>query len=826
LVVNKLPNHPKKKSLVKKVSLITLIITLFGTLAFSQNLSQTVRGTVLDTDSKLPLIGAEVFLVGTDPFIGTTTDVDGTFRLENVPLGRITLQLSYLGYEKSVLPNIVVNSGKEVVLNVNMQESIVKMEEIVVKAYQNKGEATNDMSLVSGRSISVEQTKRYAGGFDDPSRILANFAGVTNTQDGSNDIIVRGNSPKYVQWRLEGVEITNPNHFAGQNSVTGGISALNNNLLATSDFYTGAFSPEYGDVLSGVYDVKLRAGNNEKFEATFGFGLLGTDLTLEGPFKKGYGGSYLINYKYSTISLISDLGLVDIDGDLKFQDAAFKVVLPTKKMGVFSFFGLGGLSSFSFQDVKPDIWATANNGTLTGNVSEDFDKRAHLSNGGMNHTLSLNRNSFIKTSLSYSSNGIKDDIFKSKAIKLYDSEDEFLRDSITDRRLDYKSRIQKSIYRGAITYSSKLNAKNKIQVGTKYSLIDYDYKQRWFEEDINAWFTGADFNEKVGTVQNFVSWKHRLNEDLTIVSGFHNMNVLLNNKSTLEPRIAMNWKLDNTNSINAGYGKHSNMESIHNYFSKVEQADGSVTEPNKDLDLLKAHHFVLGYEKRFTKNLRAKVEVYYQDLYNLPVENKDTSFYSTINEGSDYKYVDLVNKGTGKNYGIELTLERFLSNNFYYLINGSLYNSKYKALDGIERNTQYNGNYLLNILVGKEFVKLGKKQNKTLSLNAKIFYGGGKRHIPLLRDEQGNVAVDPANDQFWDYEKAYKSSIEDVYQINLSASYKINKPKTTHEIFINLDNITNSMGQLTEFYDESEPNSVGHVTQFGLFPNLMYRVYF
>jgi hypothetical protein len=752
--------------------------------------------------------------------------VDGTFRLENVPLGRITLQLSYLGYEKSVLPNIVVNSGKEVVLNVNMQESIVKMEEIVVKAYQNKGEATNDMSLVSGRSISVEQTKRYAGGFDDPSRILANFAGVTNTQDGSNDIIVRGNSPKYVQWRLEGVEITNPNHFAGQNSVTGGISALNNNLLATSDFYTGAFSPEYGDVLSGVYDVKLRAGNNEKFEATFGFGLLGTDLTLEGPFKKGYGGSYLINYKYSTISLISDLGLVDIDGDLKFQDAAFKVVLPTKKMGVFSFFGLGGLSSFSFQDVKPDIWATANNGTLTGNVSEDFDKRAHLSNGGMNHTLSLNRNSFIKTSLSYSSNGIKDDIFKSKAIKLYDSEDEFLRDSITDRRLDYKSRIQKSIYRGAITYSSKLNAKNKIQVGTKYSLIDYDYKQRWFEEDINAWFTGADFNEKVGTVQNFVSWKHRLNEDLTIVSGFHNMNVLLNNKSTLEPRIAMNWKLDNTNSINAGYGKHSNMESIHNYFSKVEQADGSVTEPNKDLDLLKAHHFVLGYEKRFTKNLRAKVEVYYQDLYNLPVENKDTSFYSTINEGSDYKYVDLVNKGTGKNYGIELTLERFLSNNFYYLINGSLYNSKYKALDGIERNTQYNGNYLLNILVGKEFVKLGKKQNKTLSLNAKIFYGGGKRHIPLLRDEQGNVAVDPANDQFWDYEKAYKSSIEDVYQINLSASYKINKPKTTHEIFINLDNITNSMGQLTEFYDESEPNSVGHVTQFGLFPNLMYRVYF
>ena len=259
---------------MKKISLITLIITLFGTLSFSQNLTQTVRGTILDVDSKLPLIGVEVVLIGTDPFIGTSTDLDGTFRLENIPLGRITLQVSYLGYEKNIIPNIVVNSGKEVVLNLNMQESIVKMEEIVVEAYKNKGEAVNDMSLVSARSISVEQTKRYAGGFDDPSRILSNFAGVTSTQDGSNDIIVRGNSPKYIQWRLEGVEITNPNHFAGQNSVTGGISALNNNLLATSDFYTGAFSPEYGDVLSGVYDVKLRAGNNEKFEATFGLGLI------------------------------------------------------------------------------------------------------------------------------------------------------------------------------------------------------------------------------------------------------------------------------------------------------------------------------------------------------------------------------------------------------------------------------------------------------------------------------------------------------------------------------------------------------------------------
>lgn len=810
---------------MKKLSLTTLIIVMFTTLAFSQKLTQTVRGAIIDTDSKLPLIGANVMIPGTDPLIGTATDVNGKFRLENIPLGRITLRLSYIGYEYKTIPNIVVNSGKEVVLNLNMQESAVKMDEVVVKPNKNKGEALNDMSLISARSISVEETDRYTGSFNDPSRIMSNFAGVASTQDGSNDIIVRGNSPKYVQWRLEGVEITNPNHFEDQNSVSGGISALNNNLLATSDFYSGAFSPEYGDVLSGVYDVKLRRGNNEKFESIFGFGLLGTDFTVEGPFKKGYAGSYLVNYRYSTASIISDLGLIDIAGIPKFQDAAFKVVLPTQRTGTFSFFALGGLNGFLFEDIKADLWQTPGDRSMNSEISEDYDKSNYLLNSGVNHTLSINENSFIKTTLSYSSTGMKDDIFESRIIETDDGEGGVLLDTV-GRTLNFNSRLMKSAYRGAITYSNKLNAKNKIQIGTKYTLFDYDNNQSMLQNDSATRVTLVDFKENVGTVRNFISWKHRLNENITVVSGFHNMNVLLNNKSTLEPRLAVNWKLNNTSSISAGYGKHSNMERIHNYFSKVELEDGNVIEPNKDLDLLKAHHFVLGYEKRFTENLMAKVEVYYQDLYNLPVENSDTSYYATINEGLEYRYVDLVNKGTGKNTGVEFTLERFFNNNYYYLINASLYDSKYKSLEGVERNTQYNGNYLVNILAGKEFGNLGKKGNQTLALNGKVFFGGGRKIIPLLRDEQGNLAVDPENNRYWDYEKAFENKIEDIFQLNVSIIYKWNKPNVTHEIFIDLGNITNTKGKISEYYDESEPNSIGHMTQFGFFPNLMYRVYF
>ena len=810
---------------MKNLISTTFLIILLSGFVKGQNLTQTVRGTIIDADSKLPLFGV-VIQLSNDRSIGTVTDINGEFRLEKMQVGRISLLLSYLGYESKTISDIEVNSGKEKVLELSMQESLLKLKEVEIKAIKNKGEALNEMSLISTRSISAEETKRYAGGLDDPSKILSNYAGVTASQNGQNDIIVRGNSPKYVQWRLDGVEITNPTHFGDQNAVNGGVSALNNSLLGTSDFSTGAFTPEYGDVLSGVYDVKFRTGNNEKHETSIGVGIQGTDLTLEGPFKKGYGGSYLINYRYSTISLLNKLHAIKVDGDLNYQDGAFKIVLPTKKMGVFSMFGLAGMSDASMTDVRADMISTPNNGTISAELTEDYDKSNYLSNYGINHTMPLSDKSFLKTTLSYSNEGISEDIFKIKTTKLYDDQGGFLTDSIGGRIQDYKSRIKNSAYRAAVTYNNKLDAKNTLQVGAKYALLGYDNALSRMPNNSNELFTVADFTENINTISSFVSWKHRLKENLTIVAGVHNMNVLYNNKSTVEPRLQLDWKINSSSDLNAGYGKHSTMESVHNYFTKVKQADGSVLEPNKNLGLLKADHFVLGYEKRFGENIRLKAEAYYQSLYNLPVENLNTSSYATINEGIEFNYVDLVNKGTGKNYGIELTLERFFNKSYYYLINASLYNSKYKAMDGVERNTQYNGNYLVNVLIGKEFANRGKKKNQTLNVNAKVFFGGGKRYIPLLRDANGNLAVDPANNKFWDNEKAYEKKFEDIYQVNISASYKWNKQKVTHELFLTINNITDANGKLSEYYDEKVPGNVGNIRQFGMFPNLMYRLYF
>jgi hypothetical protein len=428
------------------------------------------------------------------------------------------------------------------------------------------------------------------------------------------------------------------------------------------------------------------------------------------------------------------------------------------------------------ENIEPDGLSTPGSTIKSSLISKDFEKANQLSNIGMNHTYSINTNSFIKTSLSYSGSSIKDDVFESDTIRLYNDTGEFSSDSITNKIETFKNRITKSSYKVALAYNNKINTKNKIQIGFKYTLYCYNYNQSMYNNEAEALLKVTDFKKNASAINNFISWKHSFNDKFNLVAGLHNTNILLNHKSTIETRIAMNWKLNNTSSVHAGYGKHSMMESVHNYYTKVLQPDGSVVEPNKNLDLLKANHFVLGVEKRFSENLMAKVEVYYQDLYNLPVENNDTSYYSTINEGINYRYVTLVNKGTGKNYGLEFTLERYFDNNYYLLFNGTLFESKYKTLEDEWRNTRYNNNFLINILWGKEFKNLGKKHNQILAINAKAFFEGGQRYIPLLRDVQGNIAVDPANDKYWDYNKAYTHKLDNIYQLNLSVTSQ--KPHT------------------------------------------------
>ncbi len=762
----------------------------------AQAAKQVVRGTVIDRDTKSPIPGVNIIVANSDPFIGTISDPDGIFRIENIVPGRITLYVTCIGYDKLTVSNHMVISGKESVLNLEMAQAFEVLDEVTIKNGNGKrGEVLNEMAIISARAFTVDETKRYAGSLDDPSRMVSAFAGVTSDASGINEIIVRGNSPKGVQWRLEGVEIPNPNHFSHQGSTGGPINALSSNMLATSDFFTGAFAPEYGNVLSGIFDMKMRTGNNENHEFTLGMGALGLDVAAEGPFKKGNRSSYNINYRYSTLSLIDHLGLMDYGGVPRYQDLSFKTNFVTKKAGTFSLFGLGGLSEI---DVSQ----------LNGNDETAFQGTQISKFGvvGLNHLLLLNQQSFIKTNISLSHNG-----------SWFEAESRFSDHQFYE---SMKRDWNKNALNISTRYSNAINNNLRLMAGVEYKHMYYNMTDELRYQNDFDWRTNIDMTENTGLFESFASVKYRLTNSLNMVGGVHYTNFLLNNSQSIEPRLALKWSPNSRSSFNAGYGKHSMPENIVTYFTQVYDDNMLASTPNKNLELTKADHFIVGYEQRILKNINAKIELYYQSLYDVPVENKESSSFSVINDTNGQTFAALVNEGKGRNYGVEFTLERYFNNSYYYLLTGSLYKSEYMTLTRQWYNTLFDGNYACNFLVGKEFTLGNPDKGNTLNLNSKILFNGNRKYLPVDLEASRNLGS-----VAYDYSKPYEDRLDNVFQVNFTASLKFNRKHVTHEILFDFYNLLNNRANVSEYYN-AYTEKVEYQKQMALMPNVMYRIHF
>jgi len=786
------------KTLIVIIQTILALLIFTNVRAVEKNMqTQTIRGQVIDQDSKTPLIGANIILIGSDPVKGTSSDLDGYFRIEQVKVGRTSLKVTCMGYEEKVISNLLVVSGKEIVLEIELIESLIKLEDVIITANGHKSEALNEMATVSAKAFSVEETKRYAGSLNDPARMVSGYAGVTGDAMGNNDIVVRGNSPKGILWRLDGVEIPNPNHFANEGTTGGPINALNSSMLNNSDFFSGAFAPEYGNAYSGVFDMKLRNGNNEKREYSASLGILGMEATIEGPFNENYNGSYLINYRYSSLDMLDKIGIVDYYGVPKYQDISFKFHVPTTKAGTFQLLGFGGLSNIYQEDFDKEI---------EDSITRIGDFGADVGFVAIKNIYPVNDKTFVTSYISAS--GTKNNTDYNKR---YDNGDWYLA---------YRDKFTNTSMRISTNINTKINAQHRIKLGLTYSDLTYNM---FAEEDMlgsGTFNTELNTKGRTGLIQAYANWKYRIQEDLTLITGIHYMHFLLNNSNSIEPRLGLNWEFAPKQSLSLGFGVHSKVESISSYFATVENADGSFSTPNKDLELSKSLHYVIGYTNQISKNVNLKTEVYYQQLYDLAVENDPMSAFALNNIRGGYTNRDLVNEGVGYNYGLELTLERFFANNYYFLITGSLYESKIKALDGELRNSRFNGNYAGNILLGKEF-KVGKaSKNKSLGINTKISLIGGHRYTPLDLQESINEGY-----TVYQEDKFFEKKADDIFIMNLALTYRRNREKTTHEIKIDVQNVTNNKAFVSEYYDDMN-QEVERAYQLAIMPTIIYTIQF
>lgn len=783
------------------LALIALILTTLT--GFAQ--TQTVSGTVYDEASHAPLIGVTIYLTNNSA-IGTATDENGNFRLAGVPLGRQSFRFSYTGYEDRSINDIIVTAGKEVNLNVSMQEAVKKLNEVTITYNRAKDptRTNNDMAMVSARSFNIDDTKKYAGALGDPSRMAANFAGVVSGNDSRNDIVVRGNSPTGMLWRMEDLNIPNPNHFGTLYSTGGPVSILNNNNLDKSDFLTSAYPAQYGNALAGVFDLRLRNGNKEKHEFVAQMGFNGFEAGAEGPISKKSQSSYLINYRYSTLGVFKALGINFGTGNAVpiYQDVNYKFTTNAGRHGKLSLFGFAGNSKVNLlgNDVdttKTDLYSNA--------YRNDYTKFATTLTG-LSYEHQLNEKTSTKLTLGYST-----------TYQWYSS------DSISfiDRSLTYlRGNAKFTTGKGSAVWTllHKFNAKNSLQTG-----IIYDYT--WFDIHNTRVYKGTIREEYVnmkdgyGLAQGYLQWKHRFSNSLSLVTGVHGQYIDLNGASAIEPRVNLRYAINSRHAISAGYGLNHQAQSIYSYFVQTYTPTG-IAFTNKDLKFTRSHQYVLTYDWNVASNLRIKAEGYYQLLNHVPVEQRATS-YSVLNTGASFdpsNQDSLVNKGSGTNYGVELTAERFFSKGFYFLITGSLFDSKYKGSDGVERNTAFNTKYVLNVLAGKEF-KLNKRGN-ILALNIKGSAVGGRYFTPI------DVAASAAASQaVYDNALAYSQLQSSYFRVDFKLSYRKEFKHSTLEASIDLQNITNHKNVFSQDYD-IRTNKLYYTYQQGFFPVPLVRYTF
>ena len=766
----------------------------------SQSLTQTVRGTVVDQISQSPLPGANVILLNSDPFNGTATDMDGNFKLQNIPVGKQHFKITFLGYKEFILPNVTVTSGKEVVLTISLEENVILGKEVTITDKIEKNKPLNEYSAVSARTFSVEETQKYAAAVNDPARMSTSYAGVVSTDDGNNAITIRGNSPNGLLWRMEGVEIPNPNHFSNVGTAGGGISILSSQVLTNSDFMTGAFPAEYGNALSGVFDLKLRRGNNQKSEQTIQVGFLGTDLAVEGPFKKGYDGSYLVNYRYSTLSILGKLGVNIGTATTNFQDLSYNFYLPTKKSGTFTLFGFGGLSS-QFADADKDS-------TKWNSFYDKFnwDFTSNTGAGGLTHFIQLNNRTYLKTSLVASGTG-----------KTYSEEElDTNYEGIPQGELNYG---EKKVALNSIL-TRKINSRHSYKAGIIATEIFYNLLNTELVKESGSIETRINEKGETMTLQSFAQWNFRASDNVTFNAGLHYLVLTYNKTFSLEPRASIKIELSPKQSISLGYGLHSQLQPIGVYFAKNRNPDGSIFQPNKELGLTKANHYVLSYDHSLSDFLHFKLETYYQQLFNVPVSMDPTSTFSILNSEGGYTNEALDNNGKGRNYGVELTFEQFLHHDFYFLLSSSVFDSKYRATNGNWYNTRFNGNFATTFTAGKE-IKTGPGfKNRIVGVNIKTIYAGGLRNTPIDLNES-----ELQGETVYKDDEAYSLKAKDYFRTDVKFSLRRNRPKSTVTWSIDIQNVSNTKNIFGDYFDPLSGTTKTSY-QAPLIPILSYKMDF
>jgi hypothetical protein len=774
-----------------KTLFLFFLISLVVSLGQAQNIAQTVKGTITDQVTGSPLVKASLKFNNGSVEQVTQTDESGKFYID-LALGRYKTIVSYTGYAP-VEQELLVIAGRQAIVTIQLSPSVQTLKEVEVSG------GSLPTELPGLRSLSIEKTLRVPANFFDPVRVATAYPGVVAANDQGNSIIIRGNSPNGLLWRLNGLDIVNPNHLANAGTISdkpmangGGVNILSAQMLGRTDFYMGAFPSNYGNALSGIIDMSMRHGNTDKREHTAQASLIGLDYATEGPIGKNKNTSYLVNLRYSTVGLLSKLGVNFGDESITFKDFSFNVNSNLKKGGQLSFFGFGGDSKNDFDAKQPDEW------------KEDKDKYSiHYSSKayavGLNYSTPLLNGKFFG-GIAYSGND--------------QNRDQQVSDKIptTEVRLLYdRYKLNNTILSTNLRFETSLSQKTIWEVGVMTNYMNNDLS---LEKSVGCITCISNLRETLSStnqgflLQPFTNFKIDVNSSVLVNVGARYLQYTFNNSSSFEPRLSLTIRPTENSSVDVAYSLVSQLQ-----LPQVYAANG-----NEDLGLTRSHHVDAGYRKTLSNGLNLRTGLFYQHLFNVPIEADPTSTFSTINLLESFVPGNLVNEGTGDNYGVDMTLEKMFYNRNYFLVGGSYYDSKYTAGDGVKRNTRFNGNYTFSAVYGKEWTKTEK--NRTIGLNTRVLYLGGLRQSAVdVNNSQGN------SETVYNVNNPFNEKLKDYFRIDLRLSFRKNKPGYTRTFAVDIQNLTSQQNEAYQYYDFTQQKIVSKY-QLGIIPVLVYRIDF
>lgn len=765
----------------------TLLLILFSTtMMHAQELTSVVRGTVKDADTGSPLTQATVQLDGK----GDVTGATGTFRFEGVAVGRHSLTVSFVGYQTVVISEILLESGKENVQDVRLSIAGKQLQEATVAG-------SRPPAFNSVQAITAEQTLRYAATYLDPARVATSFAGVAAANDQANGLVVRGNSPNSMQWRLEGVEIVNPNHLSNAGtfsdrptSTGGGVNILSTQLMGTSYFMSGPFPAQYGNATGAILDMNLKKGNDERTEFTGQASLIGLDIAAEGPLSRKSKASYLVNYRYSFTGLLGAMGVSFGGEDIRFQDLSFNLNFPTAKGGKFTIFGMGGISQNTF---KPDKDTT----------SWEFEKDARyvlyknkMGAAGATFEQPVGRRASLRTVLVASGLNTSRKAFQVDP-KTLENREVLGNDGILNGKISFNT---------TLTY--RANTKQTFRGGVYITSQKYETLPVYPDAKVKSWY-----------IQPFMNWSSQITPSLTSEVGLHAMisQVKRDNakvSALVEPRASLRWLAAADKQVSVSYGLHSQLQTPNVYSSTYGM---TYIAQNFDLKPTRSHQITLGYQQFFKKGSSLKIEAYWQHQFDVPVGTDERDNYSAVNLIEDRPAGRLYNEGTARNYGLEASFQKFLTDNFYMLVSGSLYKATYVDYLGLRHDSRFDGGHTFSLTTGKEFKA---SRGGLWGVNAKVLWLGGFRDKAIDAEYSAYL-----NQNIYVYQSAYTVKMKDYFRPDLRIYWKKGRAKYSRTLALDLQNVSGTKNEAYRYFDTRQKRVVVQ-HQLGLIPVVSYRVEF